>query len=1087
RTDLSGDPDFQELLSREKEVALGAYAHQDLPFERLVEELQPQRSLSHSPLFQVLFIFQQSLREALELREIAATPLDTETSTAKFDLTLSLEEAEASLIASFEYNSDLFDAETIRRMAGHFRTLLNGIVSDPTQPISRLPLLTESETNQVLWDWNDTGRQYHSSYSIHELIEAQAGSRPEATAVECDGKYLSYGELNGQANQLAHYLRRLGVGPEQRVGVCMQRSTEMVVALLGILKAGAAYVPLDAAYPQLRLKHMVADSGARILLVDEAGGEKLSGTEANVVILTKHWRLISGESRENIESGVCGDNLAYVTYTSGSTGTPKGVAVRHASVVTLIHWAMEFFTGDELRVVLASTSISFDISVIELFLTLSVGGKIIIVEDALHLRTLQSAEEITFINTVPSAVAELVRTSSIPAGVQTVCLAGEALQGRIAQQVYAQQNISRVVNCYGPSEDTVYSTSFSIVRGAEGEPAIGRPIANTQVYILDQWLQPVAVGVAGEIFIAGAGLARGYLNKADTTAERFIPDPFSKDGGGRIYGSGDVGRYLADGNIQFIGRKDQQVKLRGFRIELGEIEAALTAHPLVSEAVVELRDSAKGDKYLVGYVAGAEQLTASEIREHLKKRLPEYMAPSRYVVLDHLPLSANGKLDRRALREMAEVLAGTQVEAQRAKRLGAVEEIVAGICSQVLGLDELDAEANFFELGGHSLLAAQVVSRVREAFNIDMGVRSVFENSTARGMAGVVERMLAAGRTNLDLPIRAVNKGERREMSWAQQRLWFLNQLEPGNSAYNIAAAIRLKGALDVAALERSLKEIHSRHEVLRTRYIEDHGLPVQELQKAETIELWTIRVEDLPAEERERYVRRVVDEEANKGFDLSKGELMRAGLIEIAEDEHILTLVMHHIISDGWSMGVLVRELSALYNAYCAGEQSPLEPLPIQYSDYVLWQREWLSGAVLDEQLSYWKERLHAMPELLELPTDRLRPAVQSFKGGRLTEDLGYELSHALKQVARAEGVTMFMLLIAAFKVLLYRYTGQEDISIGVPVANRSRKELEALIGLFVNTLVLRTDLSGDPDFQELLSREKEVALGAYAHQDLP
>ncbi|MFY9570882.1 MAG: condensation domain-containing protein, partial [Blastocatellia bacterium] len=719
---------------------------------------------------------------------------------------------------------------------------------------------------------------------------------------------------------------------------------------------------------------------------------------------------------------------------------------------------------------------------------MTAGGKMIIAEDALHLPALRSAGEITLINTVPSAAAELVRMSAIPAGVKTVCLAGEALQGRLAQQVYGQQNVSRVVNLYGPSEDTVYSTAFSIMRGAADEPPIGRPIANTRVYILDRGLQPVAVGVPGEIFIGGAGLARGYLNNPETTAERFIPDPFNDAGAARMYRTGDLGRYLPDGNIQFIGRRDQQVKVRGFRIELGEIEAAMMHHPHVTEAVAELRHSPKGDKYLVAYLAAQEHLTASEIREHLKQRLPEYMVPSRYVLMDKLPTTPNGKLDRGALRDMAELLAGrTQVEAQNLQSVGAVEEIVAGICSDVLGLDDLQPEEDFFEMGGHSLLAAQVVSRVREAFNIDIGVRSVFENSTARGMARVVERMLKAGHANFDRPIKPINKGERREVSSAQRRLWFLDQLERGNSAYNIAAAIRLKGSLDVASLERSLKEIKSRHEVLRTRYVEDQGQPVQELRNDETIELRVIDVQDLPEEQKERETRRILDEEANKSFDLSTGRLMRAALIKTAEHEHVLTLVMHHIVSDGWSMGVLVRELSTLYSAFSVGQETPLEELPIQYSDYVLWQREWMSGDVLDEQLAYWKQSLHSMPPLLELPTDRLRPPVQTFKGSRLSEELGADLSQRLKVIARAEGVTMFMLLMAAFKVLLYRYTGQQDITVGTPVANRSRLETEPLIGLFVNTLVMRTDMSGNPTFHELLSREKEVALGAYAHQDLP
>ncbi|HSE19509.1 MAG TPA: amino acid adenylation domain-containing protein, partial [Pyrinomonadaceae bacterium] len=1103
RTDLSDNPTFEVLLEQTCDEVLSALQHQDFPFALLVDRLQPDRSVNHSPVFQVAFAWQRArpgdsdslspfaLGEAggrFEAGGLVFESMALKQRAIQFDLTMMVAEVNGELNVSLQYDVELFEAETIRRMLGHFHTLIAHISENPYSVISDLPILTEKERQQILIDWNDSAIDFDSNLCAHELIEAQAGSCPEATAVECDGKYLSYGELNGQANQLAHYLRRLGVGPEQRVGVCMQRSTEMVVALLGILKAGAAYVPLDAAYPQLRLQHMVADSGARVMLVDEAGEQKLSGTEANVVVLTKHWPMISRESRENIQSGVLGDNLAYVTYTSGSTGTPKGVAVPHGGLTNLINWHLKTYrvTREDRATQVASPA--FDASVWEVWPYLAAGASIWIPDEETRasvpkLIEYLASNEVT-ISFLPTPLAEAAIREQMPPklSLKTLLTGGDKLHSTPRAGLPFE-----LVNHYGPTESSVVATS-GIVKpdNSEVEPAIGRPVANTRVYILDQWLQPVAVGVAGEIFIAGAGLARGYLNKADLTAERFIPDPFGKAEGGRMYRSGDVGRYLADGNIQFIGRKDQQVKLRGFRIELGEIEAAMSVHPLVSEAVVELRDSAKGDKYLVGYVAGAEQLTASEIREHLKKRLPEYMAPSRYVVLDHLPLSANGKLDRRALRELAEVLPERkQGEAAKGKRLGAVEEIVAGICSQVLGLDELDAEADFFEMGGHSLLAAQVVSRVREAFSIDLPLRTIFERPVIFDLSSAIEDKLFHARELPAFPRRNVPVNEPLPLSFSQQRVWFLDRLEPGGSVYNIPVAVRLIGNLDLDAFRRALTEIIGRHEALRTVFVEIGAKLAQRIQEPSEVELSVVSLSGLS--EPDKRAGEIISRVSQQPFDLSQGPLIRVELIRLSEQQHIFVLVMHHIISDGWSMGVLVRELSALYNAYSAGQQSPLEPLPIQYSDYVLWQREWLSGAVLDEQLSYWKGRLHAMPELLELPTDRLRPAVQSFKGGRLTEDLGYELSHALKQVARAEGVTMFMLLIAAFKVLLYRYTGQEDISIGVPVANRNRMELEALIGLFVNTLVLRTDLSGDPDFQELLSREKEVALGAYAHQDLP
>jgi len=600
RTDLSGDPSFRQLLGRVREMALRAYAHQDLPFEKLVEELQPERDLSRNPLFQVMFVLQNAPARALKLSGLTLRPLAVDSGTAKFDLTLFMFEGEDGLRARWEYNSDLFDAATITRMLGHFQTLLEGIIANPEQRISELPLLSDAERQQVLVEWNKTQTAYPRGSSIHELFEAQVERTPDTIAVGFEQEQLSYGELNGRANQLARYLQSRGVGPEVLVGIMMHRSVEMVVGLLGILKAGGAYVPLDSDYPQERLRFMLQDTTPPVLLTQARFLEGLPQSEAEVVCLDTDWKAIVQERTENLSGAAKAENLAYVIYTSGSTGRPKGVAIEHHSTVALLHWAREIFTPEQLAGVLASTSICFDLSIFELFVPLSWGGTVILAENALHLPTLPAAPRVTLVNTVPSAIAELLRMGGVPASVRTVNLAGEPLQTQLVQQLYEQGTIERVYDLYGPSEDTTYST-FAL-RSAKGRATIGRPIANTQTYVLDWRLQPAPIGVPGELYIGGEGLARGYLNRPELTAERFIRNPFSKEPAARLYKTGDMVRYLPDGNLEFLGRKDHQVKLRGFRIELGEIEAALNQHPAVEQAVVLAREDVPGDKRLVAYV-----------------------------------------------------------------------------------------------------------------------------------------------------------------------------------------------------------------------------------------------------------------------------------------------------------------------------------------------------------------------------------------------------------------------------------------------------------------------------------------------------
>jgi amino acid adenylation domain-containing protein len=1089
RTDLSGDPTFCELLGRVREVTLGAYAHQDVPFERLVEELQPERSLSHAPLFQVMITLKNTPSPELAMAGLQLSLMDITSGTSKFDLTLLLEERDGGITIHWEYNTDLFEPETVVRMSGHYETLLESIVARPAERITLLPMLPQAERQQLLVGFNDTARAYPPPRCLHELFAAQVARTPHAVALIDDkGEQLTYGALAAQADELAQHLRSLGVGPEVRVGVLLHRSPQLVVALLGILKAGGAYVPLDPQYPQERISFMVADAAMSVLLTETSLRAKLPASAARIVCLDTQWMQAEASSAaisNPTASAVTPDNLAYVIYTSGSTGRPKGVAIAHKSVATFLHWAHETFTQAELAGVLAATSVCFDLSVFELFAPLTCGGAVILAENALALPPHPANAAVTLVNTVPSAMAELARAKALPPSVTTVNLAGEPLKRALVEAVYAHETVARVLNLYGPSEDTTYSTYVVLARGTQQAPTIGRPVANTQVYLLDQALQLVPIGVAGELYLGGAGLARGYLNRPALTAEQFVPNPFSAAAGGRLYRTGDVARYLPTGELEFLGRSDHQVKVRGFRIELGEVETALRDCEGVREAIVMARAAEGGGTYLAAYlIAGPQEAaTVAELRRRLKERLPDYMIPAAFVFLEELPLTPNGKVDRRALPEPARAKSeGTQVPP-----LDPVEEILAGIWAEVLRLDGVGREANFFELGGHSLLATQLISRARAAFGVELPLRRLFEEPTVAGLARIVRSEMAVGRGPDAHEIKRAGRASAPPLSFAQQRFWFLDQLEPGNARYNIPLAVRLAGVLDAPVLEGALLELVRRHEILRTTFAQSDGQPVQIITPDARVALDATDLSDRAAEAREAEARQLVVAEAVRPFDLARGPLMRARLLRLGAEEHILCLVLHHIISDGWSMGVLVREVAALYAAATTGEPAQLAELPVQYADYAVWQRARLRGGELERQLAYWRAQLAGAPPVLELPTDRPRPPAQTFRGRTQAFALPQELRSALQDLSRREGVTLFMTLLACFKVLLARYAGQEDFVLGAGIANRNSLATEGLIGCFVNVLPLRANLAPVQTMRELLRAVREDMLAAHAHQDIP
>lgn len=1446
QTDLSGAPTFRNLLRRVREGAIGAYENQDLPFEMLVDGLQLEHEMSHTPLFQVMFDLQALPTEVSGLPDLNMELVEFETGTAKFDLMLMMTEEGSRLRGSFEYNTDLFDASTVQRMAGHLRTVLDAIADDPDRRITDIPLLSEEEQHRLLVSWNDTAVEYIRDECVHERFQRQVQRTPEAVAVVYEREAVSYQELNERANRLAHLLQGLGVGPNVLVGISVERSVDLIVGIMGILKSGGAYLPLDPSYPLERLAFMLRDAGAPVLVTKERFLSTLPTENIETVCLDADWVTIAQRSADDLDSGADPGDVAYTIYTSGSTGRPKGVLIEHHSAVHLgIALTQQIYasgSGDPLRISLNAPP-SFDASVQQLVM-LTYGHTLHVIpqgvrQDGDALLRYVRRHQLEQLDCVPSQLKLLLEAGLLDGSGWApliVMPGGEAIDNSVWQELVKAPN-TEFYNMYGPTECAVDST-IGRVKMTVRQPTIGRPVANAQAYVLDRQLRPLPTGVPGELYLGGAGVGRGYLNRPKLTAERFIPDPFGNRPGARLYKTGDLVRHLPDGNTEFLGRTDHQVKVRGYRIELGEIENVLKEHSEVRETVVTVREVELGSQQLVGYVVPEHESapTVSSMRSFVKERLPEYMVPSVFVTLDALPLTPNSKVDRRALPAPDD--SRPELDSVYVPPRTPLERFLAQRWGDLLGLERVGVHDNFFELGGDSLQAAVLINRLQEELDETAHVKALFMAPTVAEMAlymaeyypsavtkidktalleerefsfkkeiaasGRIERVdastvnrmrqlipslppreeyevspqknppaifilspprsgstlfrtMLAGHPRLfappeldllsfnrlderraafigessfwlqgpihaivelkgcgldeatemmeefehqklpvkhlyallqswmgdltlvdktptyplhlsvlqrmeadferpryihltrhpyatvysfveakldqvffrhehpfsrrvlaelvwiishenildflgglsderqhrvafedlvrqpeavmrsvcqfldidfhpalvqpydgdrmtegvrpgeqmvgdfkfylrkaidpraadrwrrfhtvdflsdsswqlaeslgydraiparadvaehgvpDVHIRPIPREGNLPLSYAQQRLWFLDHLEPGSPFYNIPEAVVINGSLDVQILERSLNEIVRRHEVLRTTFPTVGGKGTQVIAPSLMIPLPVADLSDLPETAREAEVQRQVTEEARRPFNLTTGPLLRVTLLRLDEQSHIALMTMHHIVSDGWSIGLFTKELSELYEAFSDGKRSPLSELRIQFADYAHWQREWLQGEVLEGEIAYWKEQLRGSPPVLELPTDRPRPSVLTFHGARRSSIVTAELTESLKTLGRSEGVTLFMTLLAAFQVLLLRYSGQEDISVGTPISGRGHPEVEDLIGFFVNTLVMRTDLSGAPSFRELLGRVHKVATGAYAHQDVP
>jgi amino acid adenylation domain-containing protein len=1013
---------------------------------------------------------------------------------------------------ALRYDSGRFEHTAIQRLLAHLLVLLEGIAAAPEARLAALPMLSRAERQQMLAEWNDTATV--RGRSVLAMIEAQAAAQPQAPAVVFGRETWSYREVMEEAGCLARQLRAVGVGPGDLVAVHLHRRAEMVPALLGILASGAAYLPIEVTLPPARVSWLLSHLGIRCAVTEgrrvEALAELALPELAHLLLVDEHQpaehgrlRLWGRHTRPRPPlapplplSSPGPRDLAYIVFTSGSTGTPKGVAVQHGPVENLIAWVNERFQMSREDRVLFVTSLSFDLSVYDVFGLLAAGGSVHVASeeelgDPAALVRILDEEPITFWDSAPAALQQVVpcfRPARVESRLRLVFLSGDWVPLGLPDQVRGRFPLAQVVALGGATEATVWSNFFPVTEVEPGWVSIpyGRPIGNARYHVLDEDLGPRPIGAAGDLYIGGDCLALGYVGEPGLTAWKFVPDGCGGGPGARLYRTGDQARYWQDGVLEFLGRRDQQVKIRGFRIELGEVEAALAEHAAVREAVVLAHGEPRGDRRLVAYVVAAGPVTAAELRGHLRERLPEPMVPAAFSFLAAMPVTANGKLDRKALAPPEPGPAG---EAEEPAAPGsAVEQLLVEIWAEVLGHHRVGIHDNYFELGGHSLIATHLLARVREALGVELPLRRLFDAPTVAGLASAVEQALQGGAGDPPPPLVRIPRHGELPLSFAQERLWFLDQLEPGGRAYNLHAALDLDGPLDFAALAAALCEVVRRHEVLRTTFRSAAGRPLAVVHEPRrcALPLVDLRRLDAPAG-RGAEVGRRSREEARRAFDLAAGPLLRVRLLRLAEQEHVALITMHHIASDGESVQVLIREVVELYRAGAAGLSSPLPELPVQYLDYAAWQRSWLTGAVVERQLAYWREQLAKVPARLDLPADRARPPLVSLQGAARSLEVPAAVAAAVGAWSRSQGVTLMMTLLAVFEALLSRYSGQPVIAVGAPISGRQHRQTEGLIGFFVNTLVLRGDLLGAPSLRQLVGRVREAALGAHAHRDLP
>ncbi|WP_373863377.1 amino acid adenylation domain-containing protein, partial [Rhodococcus marinonascens] len=1092
RAECDPDLSFAELVDRVRHTDLEAFAHADVPFERLVEELNPTRSQSFSPLFQVMLLFQNYTQTGVELAGLTIAPLEVDWTASQTDLSMSLSDVVGGGYAgTLAYAADIFDAVTAAQIAERFVRVLEVVLEDPSVPVGEVSVLDDSERALVLDTWNDTDHQVPEVLLL-DGFDAQVARTPDAVALVFEGQSLTYAQFDARVNRLARFLIDAGVGPESLVAVGMRRSLDLLVGIYAVLRAGGAYVPIDPDHPVERTEYVLDTAAPVCVLSTSRDGVAVSGhrvVDVDVVDVSGYSSDAVVESE--LRTPVRPENAAYVIFTSGSTGRPKGVAVSHRAVVNFLLWMASECDFTDSDVVVQKAPVTFDASVWELFLPLAVGARLVIARpdgqhDPEYLVSLMQDTGVTVVQFVPSMLGALLADPEvrIPASVRLVQVGGEALPADLVAR-FADRTDAVLGNMYGPTEAAVYATYYRCDDRDVSTVPIGVPEWNTHTFVLDSRLQPVPVGVPGELYLAGVQLARGYHGRTDLTADRFVANPFAdtmagEGAGSRLYRTGDLVRWNTLGQLEFLGRTDFQVKVRGLRIELGEIETALAGQDTVAQAVVVVHESDLGQQ-LVGYVvpAAGHTVDTEAVREAAGQSLPRYMVPDVLVVLEVLPLNSSGKLDRKALP--APEFTARVFRAPT----NPVEETVAGIFADLLGIERVGLDDDFFALGGNSLIATRVIARLGAALDARVPVRELFEASTVEALAVRLERH--AGQGGRPVLVAGV-RPERVPLSLAQQRMWFLNQFDPGSAAYNIPLAIRLTGELDVAAMQAAVADVLGRHEALRTVFPDSEQGPSQVI-----VPLSQVPVDLTPVQVAgEDELRHRAAALLTRGFDVAAEVPVRGALFRVSESEHVLAMVVHHICADGFSTAPLSRDVVVAYAARCAGHEPGWAPLPVQYADYTLWQRELLGseddpGSVLSQQIGYWSGALAGVPDVLALPTDRPRPVVRSGVGGRVEFAVPAATVARLQSWAHERGATPFMVVHAALSVVLAKLSGTTDIAVGSPIAGRGEAALDDLVGMFVNTLVLRAECDPNLSFTELVDRVRETDLEAFAAADVP
>ncbi|MBC9929146.1 non-ribosomal peptide synthetase [Chitinophaga qingshengii] len=1086
RADLSDNPSFVSLLQQVKQTTLSAYEHQEVPFEKIVELVVKDRDMSRHPLFQVMFVLQNMPEaDSLEMGTVQMSALGTEEVAAKFDLTVYLQEGPQGLNGFVVFCADLFTDETIDRMMRHFKQLLEAATTNPAAAIRDLPLLSVEEQAQLQHAFNDTAKPYPQDKTIPALFSEQAKLTPTAPALVFGEQTLTYQELEQRANRLANYLRRKGVREEEMVPVCLDRSPELIVAILGILKAGAAYVPVDADYPEERIALMLADTHAAIAISDTAAGAVLRSTKPDLEIIhmDEAATILYDESTAAPDINIQYNSLAYVIYTSGSTGRPKGVMVTHQNVVSLVK-GTDYISLTPADIMLSTGSPSFDASTLEYWGMLLNGGLLVLCPlhtllDHTLLKAEISNRKVTKMWFTASWLNQLTDTDiTVFEGLDTILAGGEKLSEQHIERIHKTYPDLTIINGYGPTENTTFSLTYQVDdQSLKHTIPIGRPLSNRQAYILDEQRHLCPIGVPGEIYVGGAGLSRGYLDRPELTTERFVEHSFDNRTTTRLYRTGDVGRWLPDGSIVYMGRTDDQVKIRGYRIEPGEIENVLLTSEQVKQAVViAAKDEQGAFSSLIAYIVPAGVFEKEAINAYLHERLPEYMVPSVLVELEQLPLTTNGKVDKRALPayDTALLNADTYVAPRNS-----MEQHLAAIWEQLLGVERVGIHDNFFELGGHSLLAVRLMSAIKKEMQAAIQIGDVFDSPTLRQLARKIQDSVVS-----TIPVIVPRTDNTHiPLSFSQERFWFIDQFE-GSTHYHVPLVLQLKSAPDTAALTFAFQTLINRHEVLRTVIIQEEGVAYQHIGDKDR---WELQLMDGAQYDNDRdALEGLVQSLISKPFNLSADHMLRAHLIALNEEEHLLVVVWHHIVSDGWSVSIIIRELGELYDSYIRQRAYDLPDMPVQYADFAIWQRKYLSGEVLQRKTEYWKNKLTGV-ESLQLPLDFARPPVQSLRGATSRFLIPPDLTARLHALSRQEGVTLFMTLLAAYNVLLHRYSGQDDICVGSPIAGRTQQETEGLIGIFINTLALRSDLGNNPSFLTFLQQVRETTLGAYEHQEVP